>query len=164
MTIFEFLQRPKVSSNITVSNTIWKTTFLMPGATDIHSRRMTRRLKKSVELPLMIVAAHKRSLAILLKNFNYHLCRNKRFGRSSFRSEKHFKPSKPIGYVYSPLWKITHPKPIGFVYSPLWKVTHQNSSVLCTPPFEKSLFLMGAYLGVGVYFSEYGVVTFNSQV
>ena len=23
-------------------------------------------------------------------------------------------------------------------YSPLWKITHQNSSVLCTPPFEKS--------------------------
>ena len=29
-------------------------------------------------------------------------------------------PSHPIGFVYSPLWKITHPKP----------------SVLCTPPFE----------------------------
>ena len=32
-----------------------------------------------------------------------------------------------------------HPsKPIGFVYSPLWKITHQKPSVLCTPPFEKS--------------------------
>ena len=28
--------------------------------------------------------------------------------------------------------------PIGFVYSPLWKITHQNPSVLCTPLFEKS--------------------------
>ena len=33
-----------------------------------------------------------------------------------------------------------HPsKSIGFVYSPLWKITHQTPSVLCTPPFEKSL-------------------------
>ena len=32
-----------------------------------------------------------------------------------------------------------HPsKAIGFVYSPLWKITHQKPSVLCTPPFEKS--------------------------
>ena len=30
------------------------------------------------------------------------------------------------------------PKAIGFVYSPLWKITHQSPSVLCTPPFEKS--------------------------
>ena len=30
------------------------------------------------------------------------------------------------------------PKPIGFVYSPLWKITHQTPLVLCTPPFEKS--------------------------
>ena len=30
-------------------------------------------------------------------------------------------------------------KPIRFVYSPLWKITHQKPSVLCTPPFEKSL-------------------------
>ena len=29
--------------------------------------------------------------------------------------------------------------------------THQNPSVLCTPPCEKSLFLVGAYFGVGVY-------------
>ena len=28
-------------------------------------------------------------------------------------------------------------QPIGFVYSPLWKITHQKPSVLCTPPFEK---------------------------
>ena len=32
-----------------------------------------------------------------------------------------------------------HPsKAIGFVYSPLWKIIHQSPSVLCTPPFEKS--------------------------
>ena len=30
-------------------------------------------------------------------------------------------------------------KAIGFVYSPLWKIIHQKPSVLCTPPFEKSL-------------------------
>ena len=47
-------------------------------------------------------------------------------------------PSKAIGFVYSPLWKIIHQSPIGFVYSPLWKITHHDSSVLCTPPFEKS--------------------------
>ena len=41
------------------------------------------------------------------------------------------------------------------MYSPLWKITHQNPLVLCTPPFEKSLFLVGAYFGVSVYFGEY---------
>ena len=82
-----------------------------------------------------------------------------------------------------------HQDPIGFVYSPLWKITHQSPSVLCTPPFEKSpitthrfcvlpplknhpsnpigfvysplwksLFLVGAYFGVGVYFGKYGAV------
>ena len=71
-------------------------------------------------------------------------------------------PSKAIGFVYSPLWKIPHQSPsvlctplfenhplkaIGFVYSPLWKIIHQSPSVLCTPPFEKSLFLMSAYFG-----------------
>ena len=61
-------------------------------------------------------------------------------------------PPKPIGFVYSSLWKtthqkswvsctppfekITHQKAIGFVYSPLWKITHQNPSVLCTPPLK----------------------------
>ena len=41
-----------------------------------------------------------------------------------------------------------HPsQPIGFVYSPLWKITHQSPLVLCTPPFEKSFFLVGAYFG-----------------
>ena len=52
----------------------------------------------------------------------------------------------------------THQKSIGFVYSPLWKVTHPNLSVLCTPLFEKSLFVVGAYFGVGVYFGKYGVL------
>ena len=51
-----------------------------------------------------------------------------------------------------------HPsKVIGFMYSPLWKITHQNPSVLCTPPFEKSLFLVGAYFGMGVYFGKYRI-------
>ena len=56
-----------------------------------------------------------------------------------FEAIKRFQtPSKPIGFMYSPLWKITHQspsvlctppfenhpsKPIGFVYSPLWKIT-----------------------------------------
>ena len=32
-----------------------------------------------------------------------------------------------------------HPsKPIGFVYSPLWKITHLSPSVLCTPPLKKT--------------------------
>ena len=36
------------------------------------------------------------------------------------------------------------------MYSPLWKITHQRPSVLCTPPFEKWLFL------VSVCFGKYG--------
>ena len=49
----------------------------------------------------------------------------------------------------------THPSnPIGFVYSPLWKITHQNPSVSCTPPFEKWLFLVGANFG------KYGIFIF----
>ena len=31
------------------------------------------------------------------------------------------------------------------MYSPLWKIAHQSPSVLCTPPFEKSLVFVGAY-------------------
>ena len=42
------------------------------------------------------------------------------------------------------------------MYSPLWKITHHNPSVLCTPPFEKALFLMNAYFGMGVYLGKYG--------
>ena len=87
----------------------------------------------------------------------HRIYRNKRPGRLIFKSNKKTfqNSSKPIGFMYSPLWKITPPKaigfvysppplknhlskPIGFVYSPLWKVTHQNPSVSCTPPFEKS--------------------------
>ena len=65
-------------------------------------------------------------------------------------------PLKPIWFCVLPPLK-THPsKSIGFVYSPLWKITHQNPSVLCTPLFGKSLFLMGAYFGLGVYFGKYG--------
>ena len=65
--------------------------------------------------------------------------------------EKTFqKPPKAIGFVYSPLCKNHPSNPIGYVYSPLWEITHQNPSVLCTPPFEKSLCLVGAY------FDKYG--------
>ena len=74
----------------------------------------------------------------------YRICRNKRPGRLIFRRNK----------------KI--PKAIGFMYSPLWKITHQSPSVLCSPPFEKSLFLVGAYFGVGVYFGKYGMYKANS--
>ena len=41
------------------------------------------------------------------------------------------------------------------MYSPLWKITHQSPLVLCTPPFEKPLFWVGAYFGVGVYLGKY---------
>ena len=105
----------------------------------------------------------------------HHIFRNKRPERLTFRSNKKIfqNPSKPIGFVYSPLWKITHQspsvlctppfenhpsKPIGFVYTPLWKITLQNPSVLCTPPCEKSLFLVGDYYGLGVYFGKYGIL------
>ena len=50
----------------------------------------------------------------------YRICRNKRPGRLILRSNK----------------KVL--EAIGFVYSPLWKITHQKPSVWCTPPFEKS--------------------------
>ena len=51
------------------------------------------------------------------KNTEYHICRNKRPERLIFRGNKKH------------------------------FTTHQNPSVLCTPPFEKSLFLMGVYFG-----------------
>ena len=76
-----------------------------------------------------------------MKEIKHRICRNKRPGRLIFRSNKN-------------TFQIP-PNPIGFVYSPLWKITHQDPSVLCTPPFEKSLFLVGAYNGMGVYFGKY---------
>ena len=66
-------------------------------------------------------------------------------------------PSKPLRFCVLPAVKNHPSKAIGLVYFPLWKITHQRPSVLCTPPFEKSLFLVGAYFGVGVYFGKYGV-------
>ena len=45
-------------------------------------------------------------------------------------------PSKPIGFVYSPLWKITHQKPSVLCTPPFEKSPIQKPSVLCTPPFE----------------------------
>ena len=71
-------------------------------------------------LSLIKAAAHSRIQA----KSTYRTCRNKRPGRSIFRINQ--KNSE------------THQTPIGFVYSPLWKITHQKPSVLCTPPFEKS--------------------------
>ena len=70
----------------------------------------------------------------------YRICWNKRPGCLIFRSNKKNIP-KPIKshrfHVLPPLKN--HPsKPIGFMSSPLWKITHQKPSVSCTPPFEKS--------------------------
>ena len=48
------------------------------------------------------------------------------------------------------------------MYSPLGKITHQTPSVSCTPPFEKSLFLVGDYFGVGAYFDKYGSFVYES--
>ena len=47
-------------------------------------------------------------------------------------------PTKSHRFCVLPPLKNHPSKPIGFVYSPLWKITHQGPSVLCTPPFEKS--------------------------
>ena len=61
-------------------------------------------------------------------------------------------PIIPHRFCVLPPLKNRPSKPIGFVHSPLWKITHQSPSVLCTPPFEKSLFLVGVYLGGGRLF------------
>ena len=55
---------------------------------------------------------------------SYLICRNKRPGCLIFRSNRKTVQNQS--------------KAIGFMYSPLWKITHQNPSVSCTPPFEKS--------------------------
>ena len=68
--------------------------------------------------------------------FIHIICRNKRPGRLIFRSNK--KHSKSHRFCVLPPLKTHPPEAIGFVYSPLWKLTHQKPSVLCTPPFEKS--------------------------
>ena len=71
-------------------------------------------------------------------------------GRLIFRSNN--TNSKPIGFVYSPLWKITHRELIGFVYSPLWSHPPKPIGFMYSPsPFEKSLFLVGAYFGADAY-------------
>ena len=69
----------------------------------------------------------------------YVICRNKRPGRLIFRSNKNKAIyQQPSVSCTTPLWKIIHQSPFGFMYSPLWKILNQKSSVLCTPPFEKS--------------------------
>ena len=77
---------------------------------------------------------------ILVHGKIYRICRNKGPGSLIFRSNKKTfqNPTNPIGFMYSPPLKNHPSQPIGFMYSPLWKITHQSSSVLCTPPFEKS--------------------------
>ena len=44
---------------------------------------------------------------------------------------------------------------IGFVYFPLWNITHQSPSVLCTPPPLKNQFFCRRLFWVGVYFGKY---------
>ena len=70
--------------------------------------------------------------------------------RNKYNSQTHQKPSvlctspfekspiKAYRFCVLPPLKNHPSNPIGFVYSPLWKITHQKPSVLCTPPFEKS--------------------------
>ena len=72
------------------------------------------------------------------------ICRNKRPGRLIFRNNK--KISKPIkSHRFCVLPPLENPpsQAIGFVSS----------------PFEKSLFLVGAYFEVGAYCGKYGVIT-----
>ena len=97
----------------------------------------------------------------------YHrICRNKRPGRLIYgNNKKNSKtnrfcalpplknhPPKAIGFMYSPLWKITHQNPSVSCTLPLWKITHQKPSVLC--PFEKALFWVSAH------FDKYGKLEF----
>ena len=73
--------------------------------------------------------------------------------------------------MYSPLWKITHQKPSVLCTSPFETSPIKGHRFYVLPPlrnhsskaigfmyspFEKSLFLVGAYIGVGVYFGKYG--------
>ena len=54
----------------------------------------------------------------------YRICRNKRPGRLIFRSKKKLpKPIKPHRFCVLPPLKNHPSKAIGFVYSPLWKIT-----------------------------------------
>ena len=66
--------------------------------------------------------------------YRYRICRNERPGRLIFSSN-----NKNVQ---------NQPKAIGFVYS-------------SPPPFEKALFLVGAYLRVGIYFGKYGMFIFR---
>ena len=70
----------------------------------------------------------------------YRICRNKHPGRLIFRSNKKNIPKsiKTNRFCVLPPLKNHPSKLVGFVYSPLWKIIHQKPSVLCTPPFEKS--------------------------
>ena len=83
-------------------------------------------------------------LSSAVHTMHLHICisRNKRPERLIFRSNK--KIPEPI-------------KSHRFCVLPPLKNHPSNPSVLFTPPFEKSLFLVGAYFGVGVYFGKYGI-------
>ena len=58
-------------------------------------------------------------------NLKYHICRNKRPGRLIFRSNKKNLPNPIKAHQFCVLPPLkNHPsKPIGFVYSPLWKIS-----------------------------------------
>ena len=81
------------------------------------------------------VRVHMMTYFVQKINFTHRICQDKRHGRLIFRSKKH---SKPIGFMYSPLWQIIHHKPSVSCTPPFENIAHQNSSVSCTPPFDKS--------------------------
>ena len=85
----------------------------------------------------------------------YRICRNKRPGRSIFRSiRKSFQkpsvlctppyeklPIKSHWFCVLPPLKNHPSQPIGFVYSPLWKITHQRPHRFCIlPPLKNHCF------------------------
>ena len=78
----------------------------------------------------------------------YRICWNKHPGRLIFRSNINISKThqKPSVCVLPPL-KYHPSKDIGFVYSPLWKIT----------VFGGRLFRVSAYFEVDVYFGKYGI-------
>ena len=153
----------------------WERPFFTPNAVSSHlfSLLLWIKLEKETDFQMELCKGQKQTIFELYwlcrthphpntasfkpigSNFTltHRICRNKRPGRLSFKSNKKFQnPSNPIGFMCSPLWKITHQDPpvlctplsekspikaIGLVYSPLWKITHQKPWVLCTPLSEK---------------------------
>ena len=79
----------------------------------------------------------------------YYTCRNKRPGCLIFWSNKktfqNFFLCKSV--LCTPPFEKSPIKAIGFMYSPLWKITHQKPSVLCTPPLKNHCFWWAFILG-----------------